>query len=273
MTKLLKKMISNITIGSDPEFFIIKYFEDATMPIPAYEIIPAGKFDPIDFGGGYKVLTDNVLVEGNIPPVTNKEDFIAALEKLKSIIQDHFLAEIRCSILEEDSFAFTEEQLADDRAQEFGCAPYINAWTRKSVHLRGLDSENKRPAGFHIHVGYDLNKACKYKKKEVNIALTRAFDFFVVHPSNQLHFDEFRQKYYGGYGKMRNTSYGVEFRSLGAHFSKKEYLGHIYDATMKAINYCAFEKNIAQLLSLTEDKIGKISLETTEVETVSTIQV
>ena len=86
-------MITNITVGSDPEFFIIQKYEDAEFPIPAYEIIPGTKSDPIDFGNGFKVLIDNVLVEGNIPPANTREEFVNNMRMLKSIIFKHFFSD------------------------------------------------------------------------------------------------------------------------------------------------------------------------------------
>lgn len=254
-------MISNITVGSDPEFFIIRKYEDEEYAIPSHEIIPGTKDEPIDFGDGYKVLVDNVLVEGNIPPAKSKEEFIHNMMKLKSIIYEHFLAEMRLELLEADSYEFEEFQLQSREAQTFGCAPYFDAWTRESVYLEGLGSENRRPAGFHIHVGYDLDPSCKYSKNEVNIALTRAFDFFAVEPAQRINCDEFRNKFYGGYGKMRETSYGVEFRGLGSHIAKDQFLGAVYEAVMETMEYCRSEENVTKLLSLKEDSIGTITLQ------------
>lgn len=252
-------MISNITIGSDPEFFVIQKYEDATIPVPAYEIIPGDKRSPIDFGRGYRILHDNVMVEGNIPPARTREEFIENIETLKDIINKHFLEGLRCKILEEDSYEFPKIVIEQEKAKEFGCAPYLDAWTKQKVKPKGLEEEVSRPAGFHIHVGY-RKEDNNIHKKDLNIAIARAFDFIVIKPFKKIHHDSFRDKYYGGYGKMRHVSYGVELRSLGAYFSKKEFLGLVYDKVMETLSYCSKKENVLRLLNMEIKDLEKQTL-------------
>ena len=113
------------TIGSDPEFFVIKgqYYT-----IPAFEIIAASKDKPANLKNGYKVFHDNVTVEGNIPPAKSKEEFITNMRTIKVKI-NKLLSPFNCRILESSSETFSAKQLEDKRANEFGCMPYMNAWT------------------------------------------------------------------------------------------------------------------------------------------------
>lgn len=81
----------------------------------------------------------------------------------------------------------------------------------------------------------------------MNGAIARAFDYFVVYPARLHHNDEFRAKYYGIYGSYRDTSYGLEVRSLGGYFSKDKFLGWIYDNTIKMLEFCSSLENIEKL--------------------------
>ena len=83
----------------------------------------------------------------------------------------------------------------------------------------------------------------------MDIAITRAFDYFVVYPSRQIYSCPIRALYYGDYGNFRNKEYGVEVRSLGGFFSQDKYLGWIYDQTIKAINFCESPDNVGLLLN------------------------
>jgi len=252
-------MITNVTIGSDPEFFVVEpTITGNRKVVPAYNVMPGTKYNPVDFGNGFKTLTDNILAEGNIPPAKTAEEFVNNMKNLKNIIYDNFLSGLDMGLLSLDSASLSYSDLEDPRATEFGCAPYYDAWANKTIRLRDLDKTEKRSAGFHIHVGYTYEGT--FKKKLVNIALTRAFDFFVIKWANKVHYDEFREQYYGGFGKMRNTSYGVEFRSLGGYFTKDEFLETVYNKTMNVLEYCNTDDNIQKLLKLTKEDLLTVEL-------------
>lgn len=81
-------MISNITIGSDPECFIINTLTGDV--VSSIGMIPGEKgnpfVDPI-FPKGFGLETDNVLAEFNIPPCKTKEQFIYSINYMKDYIR------------------------------------------------------------------------------------------------------------------------------------------------------------------------------------------
>lgn len=231
-------MIKNITIGSDPEFFI---FDDDT-PVSSIGIIDGTKRNPTKITEGFNVLKDNVLIEGNIPPAKSKKDFVTYMTQLKSIMAEIVSPrKIVCA----DSALFTEEQLNNEEARTFGCSPYFNAWTFSINSPAKLAKLEHRVAGTHIHIGYEYSG--KVIPEYLAAYITRAFDYFVVYPSRQIYNDPVRSKYYGDYGNFRLVPYGVECRSLGGYFSNDVFLGWIYDQTIKALDYCNTESNISKL--------------------------
>ena len=81
--------VSNVTIGSDPELFIIN--EKTGKVVSSIGIIPGIKGDPFvadDMPVGFGLETDNILAEFNIPPVRKKIDFLNALNYMKGYIRD-----------------------------------------------------------------------------------------------------------------------------------------------------------------------------------------
>ena len=245
-------MFKNITIGSDPEFFIYK--DDK--PVSSIGIIKGEKHTPDEVEPGYGVLKDNVLIEGNIPPADNKEDFIKNFKNLKRIMSD-ILAVKGYKLVCGDSAEFSADQLNNPKAKEFGCAPYINAWTMGMKSPVDLGRMPFRVAGSHIHWGYEYSG--KLAQEYVALYLTRAFDYFVVYPSRLIYDDPIRSQFYGDYGNFRITTYGVECRSLGGYFGDDKYLSWIYDQGIKIFDFCANEDNIKLL-----DLVGPPDVNTEE---------
>jgi hypothetical protein len=235
-------MIKNITIGSDPEFFIFK----ENKPLSSIGIIEGTKRKPVEVEPGYAILKDNVLVEGNVPPTTTKEDFVNSIKQLKKFIQDVIYPnKLVCA----DSAEFDIDQLNNREAMLFGCAPYFNAWTMMMNSPADLANFNTRVAGMHIHMGYEYNGPLS--KDYLSLYIARAFDYFIVYPSRQIYEDKFRAKYYGDYGNFRITPWGTECRSLGGYFAQDQYLEWIYDQTIKTLEYCNNPDNIKLLENVT----------------------
>jgi len=63
-----------------------------------------------------------------------------------------------------------------------------------------------------------------------------------------IHVDQRRFENYGGLGQYRETSYGLELRSLGGFFVDEKYLSWVFDQLEKAIGFIQFEQNIYKLL-------------------------
>ena len=135
---------------------------------------------------------------------------------------------------------------------EFGCSPYLNAWDEEEHRAKDLSEERFRTAGFHVHIGYDISPEYVWSKQTISPLIAKAFDMFVILPSCMVHVDRRRFENYGGLGQYRETSYGLECRSLGAYFANDKYLGWVFDQTMKAIEFVSDEENVYKLMYLTK---------------------
>lgn len=219
--------LKNITIGSDPEFFAT----DGKELIPSYKFLPGTKDEPFDLGNGYFVQRDNVLVEGNIPPAKTAQEFEDNMVSLKDQIFVNFLRPMGLALVSADSGEYNREYLKHKEAITLGCSPYEMVWDDvPEQNVRDLVNSTKRPAGFHIHVGYDfVNEEDNNFRQMTNIVIAKLFDYFVINPSYDIHLDEFRNKYYGGIGKIRHKSYGVELRSLGGYFTQTKYFQPLFN--------------------------------------------
>jgi hypothetical protein len=80
--------------------------------------------------------------------------------------------------------------------------------------------------------------------------ITKAFDLFVIIPSCLIHVDQRRFENYGGLGQYRETSYGVECRSLGGFFADDMYLGWVFDQALKTLEFVRDPWNAGKLLTL-----------------------
>lgn len=226
-------MIKNITIGSDPEFVITKNGEN----YPSTMLLDSTKDNPEDFGGGFMILKDNVLVEGNIPPVENKDDFKFNLDYLKDIILLK-LDKNEFDLDFVDSAEYKPKYLKHPEAQLFGCAGAYNVYDSiQELKPAQVIKGNKRGVGFHIHVGFE--SAMEGVDKEVFIPyIVKSLDLHLLTPSLLENFDKFRwNTSYGGFGKYRITNYGLEYRSLGGFFLQEKYIDWVYDQVIKAINF------------------------------------
>lgn len=114
--------INNITIGADPELFIIN--EKTKKVVSSVGLIPGEKGDPYvaeDMPVGFGLETDNILAEFNIPPVTTSTAFINNIEYMKQYI-DKFVKNINpnLGILCAASKTVDKSQLQSPQAQLFG---------------------------------------------------------------------------------------------------------------------------------------------------------
>lgn len=226
-------MFSNITIGSDPEFFI----SSGSHFVPSTNLIPGDKDNPYPIGDGFFIQRDNVLIEGNIPPAKNKEEYIYNMKHLKDLMNDYLqIINPNLHIVCADSAEFDLEMLKrNPEANVFGCHPYENAWTGETTKAKSLSHLPYRTCGFHHHIGYQIDS--RYDKKEINKLLVKAYDFFVTTQARKIYNDKIRSYYYGELGSYRHCVYGVEVRSLGGYFAQDEYLPKIYDGIMQSIEY------------------------------------
>lgn len=230
------KQISNVTIGSDPEMFIINGATGKV--VSSVGMIPGQKGNPWldqkwlepEFSG-FGLETDNVLAEFNIPPVKNKEDFIRVHNYMKDYIRA-FVQKInpQYDILCAASMLVDEDQLQSDQAREFGCSEDYCAYTEDVNPKPEGETTNLRSAGFHIHVGYEDPDI------PGSLQMIKYMDQYLGLPSVVVDQDSRRRSLYGKAGCFRLTPYGYEYRVLSAAmYSTDERLGLVWDCIDRAL--------------------------------------
>lgn len=226
--------VSNVTIGADPELFIIN--KNTEKVVSSIGLIPGEKGDPWvgdDMPKGFGLEIDNILAEFNIPPVTDEISFINNIEYMKNYISG-FVANknpelgILCAASQE----VPEDQLQSDEAKRFGCSVDYNAYTGGPNPKPQGENTNLRSAGFHIHIGYRNFNA------DTSVKLVKYLDQFLGIPSIVRDKDTKRRSLYGKAGCFRLTSYGVEYRVLSSALMKdKESLSFVWNKVQRAIDH------------------------------------
>lgn len=249
--------INNVTIGSDPEMFIIN--SKTGKVVSSVGMIPGEKGNPWvgpGMGVGFGLETDNILAEFNIPPVTTKEEFVDSLEFMKGYIRDYVKQknpdyDILCAA----SMMVDEDQLQSDQAKEFGCSEDYNAYTEDVNPKPEGTRTNLRSAGFHIHVGFENPEV------PVCLELIKYMDQYIGIPSLIVDRDTRRRSLYGKAGCFRLCSYGLEYRTLSAAmYNTPERAGVIWDCIERAIRAC---NNGAELIP---SDIVRRTIDTSDVE-------
>jgi hypothetical protein len=225
--------LENITIGADPELFLIN--KKTGEVVSSIGIIPGEKGNPYrseDMPEGYGLEIDNILAEFNIPPVDNLDDFVNAIDYMKKYIQKFIKAkDSNLDILTKASMIVPEDQLQSPEAKLFGCSVDYNAYTQEPNPKPKGERTNLRSAGFHIHIGYANNNV------ESSLALIKYLDMYLGVPSVLMDADVKRRNLYGKAGCFRLTPYGLEYRVLSSYFlSNKRTLKWVWSGICKAIN-------------------------------------
>lgn len=211
-------ILENITIGADPELFIIN--SKTGKVVSSIGLIPGLKGEPYrsdDMPEGFGLEIDNILAEFNIPPVTTQKDFVQAIEYMKDYIRKFVKAknpdlDILCAA----SRMVDTDQLQSPEAKLFGCSVDYNAYTQAPNPKPEGERTNLRSAGFHIHIGYDDNNV------DTSLMLIKYLDMQLGIPSVIIDTDTRRRSLYGKAGCFRLTPYGLEYRVLSSYFLRDE---------------------------------------------------
>jgi len=230
--------INNITIGADPELFIIN--EKTKKVVSSIGLIPGEKGNPYvaaDMPSGFGLETDNIVAEFNIPPVNDRVSFINNIEYMKAYI-DKFVKNINpdLGILCAASKTVDASQLKSPQAMAFGCDIDYNAYTEEPNEKPNGATTRTRSCGFHIHIGYANNNI------DTSVALVKYLDMYLGIPSVVRDRDKRRRSLYGKAGAFRLQPWGVEYRVLsGAMMKDVETLNFVWDQLSKAIYHCSKE--------------------------------
>ncbi len=226
-------LVTNITIGADPELFIIN--EKTGKVVSSIGLIPGEKGDPWvgeDMPSGFGLETDNIVAEFNIPPVTDGVSFVNNIEYMKAYI-DKFVKNINpdLGILCAASKSVDKSELQSPQAKLFGCDVDYNAYTQEPNPKPKGNRTNLRSCGFHIHVGYANNNI------DTSLQLVKYMDAYLGLTSLLKDTDKKRRSLYGKAGCFRLTSYGVEYRVLSSTMMQDvPTLQFVWDQVQKAIS-------------------------------------
>ena len=250
--------LQEITIGSDLEMFITNKDGDLQS---AVGVFGGTKKEPKYIGELCYIQEDNILVEANIPPVDNFEDFYKYISYIKAYINENH---------PEYDLKYTSSEIApiqllfDSKAREFGCEPVLIVdYNSDGDIIPDLDFEDgieckrqseKRTGGFHIHIGY------KNPTQEISREIVKLFEKNVTLPLLKYDVDDNnRREFYGKSGEYRIKPYGLECRSLGSALLKDEStLKMVWDGVQKTIK----EFNEGERVSTQEFEIIKDLIDT-----------
>ena len=232
------------TLGSDPELLLVnaqgKY-------ISSVELIGGSKTAPRKTAHGY-VQEDNVLVEFNTDPASNKEEFIT---NTLNMIQDinEIIVPLDLSVRIESSGLFDQDQLQSDQANIAGCEADYDAWEMVENFPPDLGETNLRTCGGHLHIAFDQAEEDQYNRAY----MTRVMDLLAGIPSVLMDNDIQRRTLYGKAGAHRpkfvqngDAYNGVEYRTLSNFWLRSvKHIGWAYSTVERAVNHLDELRRIA----------------------------
>lgn len=195
------ELIKEPKFGADIEFFLRN--KETGEIISAEGLVKGTKDEPYRFDPKnpyYATSLDNVMAEGNIPPVKSPYQLYKSVQKLMDYIQSTMPENVE--ILSIPSAQLAPKWLQTAHAQLAGCDVSFNAYTREPITAT-INPDGYRGASFHIHVGYEEPSL------EVNYMLGRAMDLFLGVPAVLLEPKNDRKLAgYGFAGNIRHQRHG-----------------------------------------------------------------
>jgi len=224
-------MISLLAVGADPEFFLADWMG---RPITAIGKIGGTKAEPryISDDGHSAVQEDNVMVEYNIKPATDSQEFINNHKFVLTYLHK-YLKQRSLTPVFYPSMAFSTKQLRTKQAKYMGCEPDFNAWTGTQNEPVSVEKFGRmRTAGGHVHMSY----RCDGELSDYYEKVVYACDLMLGVPSIILDHDTTRRVFYGKAGAFRPKKYGIEYRVLSNFWIRTPHLMKwVYDQCVNAI--------------------------------------
>jgi hypothetical protein len=177
---------------------------------------------------GFMIQEDNVAVEFNIPPATNKEEFVNNMSLMRVKIAS-ILEGMGLSISTNASVSFDKKQLRHKNALVFGCEPDYDAWSMCENKKPYAKDECLRTCGGHIHVGTNIDMV----KGVQNMDLMLGVPSVILDGSPEA---IARRELYGKPGAMRPKPYGFEYRVLSNFWWRDDMLvAWVFDQTRRSV--------------------------------------
>jgi hypothetical protein len=196
--------------GADVELFVANKDDEGIIPcVGLIEGTKEKPFRPPAMPEGYTLQEDNVMLEFNIPPVTEgymgrevvayaRKMVVRALEPLNLKPMWHVPV-----------WKFKPEQLTSKQAQIIGCEVDYDAYTGGTARTNTPALTEFRSCGGHIHLGGD------FKCPDFVAALFAELFLSVLGMGivSQPGIGDARTKWYGMPGVFRPKPYGIEYRT------------------------------------------------------------
>lgn len=239
---------NTVTIGADPEVFLEN--KSTGLFVPVCGLIGGTKEEPRELGlstRGYYVQEDNVMLEYNIPPCSTPDQFMEriaiGLQACKALLPKN----LRFS---RQSTGYFPDECVESfpQAMVFGCSVDFDAYTGGLPHEAfpaeafSTGSGHMRFAGGHVHIGYD-------NPGNVPPFVVASFcDALIGLWSVGKETDLRRRMFYGSPGRFRQTSYGIEYRTM-SNFWVFDYAYEVGNLALTVGRLIA-ERSVAEIRTL-----------------------
>lgn len=214
------------TVGADPELFVRRN----NRVVSAHGLIPGTKEEPHAVPNG-AVQVDGMALEFNIDPASSRNEFIHNIASVMGSLA-YMTKGYELDIVPVARFGSRYIRNQPYEAQELGCEPDFNAYTR-GENERPNERAPFRTAAGHIHIGWSekplsshFDQCCEFVKV---LDLLVGVPLLKKEPNNE------RKRLYGQAGAFRPKSYGLEYRVLSNHWlTTPELQAEVYDRVLQA---------------------------------------
>src|SRR3990167_6573396 len=150
---MISNKITNIKIGSDPEFFLKE--KNTNKCVSAIGMVGGSKDHPIPISDeGHGLQEDNVAIEATFPPCETKKQLIDNINFIKDYITTVIADPRGLELCYSPAENFSQEDLSHPQAMQLGCSEDFNAYLN-DVNPRPNGSVTFRTSASHLHIGYD----------------------------------------------------------------------------------------------------------------------
>jgi hypothetical protein len=197
-----------ITMGADPEFFLMK--DDKY--VSSHGIVPGTKRAPYPLPSG-AVQLDGTATEFNIKPAKSADEFAsnigAVLAELRSFVPDNYLFKFTPSVQYDKHYFDT----IPPSCKELGCDPDFSAYTSKENPKPNTRGGTLRTGAGHLHIGWGTDMGGTSHMWDC-CQIVQQLDNFFRYYERVWDQDTTRRTLYGKPGAFRPKAYGVEYRVL-----------------------------------------------------------
>ena len=214
--------MQQILIGADPELFMRS--PNTGEFVSAHDRVPGTKYKPfkVPFGA---IQVDGTALEFNIDPAKTVEEFVhniqAVRQTLENYVPGYNVVAEPVAMYDLDYFCWE----VPASAQELGCEPDYNGWTRDVNPRPDPGDKPMRTASGHIHIGwgegFDIKDPGYF---DYCCRVARQMDYILGIHSLIWDKDPTRRQLYGKAGAFRPKSYGIEYRVLSNRWLDNEQL-------------------------------------------------